>query len=139
MTPSGIETATFRLVVQRLNQLCYRVSRIQSVQLQIPVWIPTIVVFFSLSRRMSRQYIELGPVASFQIAIRIVCEYNSTLYNPCSTQWCIKPGHLVAASSVLCPVAPDIGGSCAWHLLHGTFQASRILRWLLDFGKSVHP
>jgi hypothetical protein len=85
------------------------------------------------------QYLELGPVAWFQIAFRIVCEFNSTLYNHCFTQGCIKPGNLVAGATILCTVAPDIGGSCAWDLLHGTLQASRIFRWLLDCGKSVHP
>jgi hypothetical protein len=73
---------------------------VQGAEVQIPVAIPTIAVFFSFSRRMPRQYLELGPVASFQIAFRIVCAFND---------------------------------------MHDTLQASRILRWLLDCGKSVHP
>jgi len=30
---------------------------------------------------MPRQYLEFGPVVSFQIAFRIACAFNSTLYN----------------------------------------------------------
>jgi hypothetical protein len=112
---------------------------VQGDEVQIPVAIPTTAVFFSFSRRMPRQYLELGPVASFQIAFRIVRAFNSTLYKHCFTHGCIKPGHLVAGATALCTVTPDIGGYRAWGLLHDTLQASRILMWLLDCGKSVHP
>ena len=42
-------------------------TSIREVQVQIPVRISTTMVCFSLSRRVPRQYLELGPVASFQI------------------------------------------------------------------------
>jgi len=61
-----------------------------------------------------------------------------------------KSRTLVTQVTIFCKVIPNIGGSSVWKLLHGTFLAFRILRWLLDFwtifrsvkskGKSkVHP
>jgi hypothetical protein len=50
-----------------------------------------------------------------------------------------KSRELVGQTTKFCTVASNIFGSSTRNLLHVNLLASRILKWLLDFGKFVHP
>ena len=52
---------------------------------------------------------------------------------------CTNPGPLVAQVTIFCKVVPNIGEPSVWKLLHGTFLAFRILRWLLKFWTIFRP
>jgi hypothetical protein len=44
-----------------------------------------------------------------------------------------------ALATKFCTVAPNICGSSVWDLPHVPLLEARLLKWLLDFGKFVHP
>jgi hypothetical protein len=62
------------------------------------------------------------------------CDAQLTL-----NQECINLRSHVAWLTKFCTVASNICGSSVWNLLLVTLLASRILGWLLDFQKFVHP
>jgi hypothetical protein len=55
----------------------------------------------------------------------------------CYDQGRTNPGRQVARSTKFCTAAPNMCGSSVWNFLHVTFLASRILRRILEFSKSV--
>jgi hypothetical protein len=52
-----------------------------------------------------------------------------------NNQGCTYPGHQVAKFTKFCTLAPNIGETRVWGLLHVIVQASIILNWLPDFWK----
>jgi len=56
----------------------------------------------------------------------------------CVAETCTNDGRQFARTTKFCTVEP-YNGSYVWILLRVDLLASRNLRWLLDFGKSVDP
>jgi hypothetical protein len=89
MTPLGIESATFRLVTQCLNQLCYRVPP----NMHVATIKKNTVVIRKLSRRSERGCRALRPFHSFpptgQCGLRIPVYRvrKSYLLAFCSLPW----------------------------------------------------
>ena len=53
--------------------------------------------------------------------------------------WCTNPGCQIAWETKFCMVAPNNCGSLVQNLLHFTFLAHWILRWITDFLKICVP
>jgi len=78
--------------------------------------------------------IRCPPYETFQIYFFTVRHSYDALI-----QGCINTGLRVVLGPQFCTVAPpNILGPPAWNLLHVTFPAPRILRWLLDFWKILY-
>jgi hypothetical protein len=54
-------------------------------------------------------------------------------------QGCTNLVHQVAVAAEFCAVTPNVCEPSVWNLQYATLMALRIFRWLLGFGKSVHP